>query len=265
MRSGWLTATAAITMMQIATAPASGPLQVDVALVLAVDVSRSMDPEELAIQRAGYVDALQHPDFISAVRDGRHGRIALLYFEWASAPIVGSRIGWTVIDGDASASEFAEQVRLRPFGTYHSTSISAALDFAAEELRGLPVQSNKRVIDISGDGFNNVGRLVIHSRNAVLNQGIVINGLPIMISEDRSDDQLDSYFAACVAGGPGSFVLPINKPSEFATGIRRKLILEVSQREPPAAVVKVQAKVEIQSCVSMERALRQHEHPSILE
>lgn len=207
--------------------PANG-IAVDVELVLAVDISQSMDENEFALQRAGYVEALRHPDFIKAVRSGTTGRIALAYFEWAGTVRDDAVIAWQVIDGTESANAFADRIEARPFRSFRGTSISGALAFGAELFDGTAFDATRSVIDISGDGPNNIGLPVTMTRDAALAKGIVINGLPILISPSPTFSHLDQYYAECVTGGPGSFVLPIYAASEFTTAIRRKLILEVS-------------------------------------
>lgn len=205
-----------------------GGMPVDVELVLAVDISQSMDEGEFALQRAGYVEALRHPDFINAVRSGTNGRIALAYFEWAGVVRDDGVIAWQVIDGEVSANTFADKIASRPFRSFRGTSISGALGFGTGLLEKNAFSAPRRVIDISGDGPNNAGLPVASTRDAALAKGIVINGLPILISPSPSVSRLDSYYADCVTGGPGSFVLPIRAASEFSTAIRRKLIQEVS-------------------------------------
>ncbi|TIO50558.1 MAG: DUF1194 domain-containing protein [Mesorhizobium sp.] len=201
---------------------------VDVELVLAVDISQSMDEGEFALQRAGYVEALRHPDFINAVRSGQSGRVALAYFEWAGVVRDDGVIAWQIVDGADSANAFADKIAGRPFRSFRGTSISGALGFGAALLEKNGFSAPRRVIDISGDGPNNAGLPVAVTRDAAIAKGMIINGLPILISPSPSVSRLDRYYADCVTGGPGSFVLPIYAASEFSTAIRRKLIQEVS-------------------------------------
>jgi len=203
-------------------------IAVDVELVLAVDISLSMNEKEFALQRAGYVEALRHPDFIKAVRSGTNGRIALAYFEWAGTVRDDAILAWQIIDGSDSANAFADRIAARPFRSFRGTSISGALAFGADLFEKTVFAGARRVIDISGDGPNNIGPPVTATRDAALAKGIVINGLPILISPSPTFSHLDNYYEQCVTGGPGSFVLPIYAASEFSTAIRRKLILEVS-------------------------------------
>ncbi|HEY6633085.1 MAG TPA: DUF1194 domain-containing protein, partial [Rhizobiaceae bacterium] len=208
--------------------------RVDLELVLAVDTSNSMDREELALQRAGYVQALRDPAFVHAVLSGTEGRIAVTYFEWSETIREGSRIPWQIIDGPDSAMVFAAKLAAQPLGDLPGggTSISGAVDFASGLFEKSAFHGERRVIDISGDGPNNSGSPVAAARDAAVSRGIIINGLPILIRPSQmiahAFGTLDLYYADCVTGGPGSFVLPIHAASEFATAIRYKLILEVS-------------------------------------
>jgi hypothetical protein len=201
---------------------------VDVELVLAVDISRSMDSEEFALQRAGYVAALRHPDFVKAVRSGRHGRIALIYFEWAGTVRAETEVRWQAIDSAETADAFAALLESRPVRSFRGTSISGALTYGAGLFDDNAFDGYRKVIDISGDGPNNTGPPVIAARDEAVMDGITVNGLPILIRPSSTMRDLDRYYAECVIGGPGSFVLPIRQASEFAAAIRRKLILEVS-------------------------------------
>jgi hypothetical protein len=239
--------------------PVAAAMPVDVELVLAVDVSRSMDAEEFALQRAGYVEAIRHPDFIAAVRSGLHGRIAIAYFEWAGTVRGESLVPWQVIDGPESARAFAAMLAARPFGGFTGTSISGALDFGSGLFDGSPADGFRRVIDVSGDGPNNIGLPVTGARDRAVSEGIVINGLPIIIRPSPTFRDIDRYYAECVIGGPGSFMLPIRSAGEFATAIRRKLILEVSGASPPAGVIPVAG--EPVDCLKGERDRRFYSDP----
>ena len=247
----------------LACAPASpqaAPANaVDVELVLAVDISQSMDEREFALQRAGYVAALRHPDFVKAVRSGSTGRVALAYFEWAGVVRDDGVIAWQVIDSAESANVFADKIAARPFRSFRGTSISGALAFGAGLLEATAFDATRSVIDISGDGPNNTGLAVASTRDAAVAKGIVINGLPILISPSPTFRHLDQYYAECVTGGPGSFVLPIYAASEFATAIRRKLILEVSGISDPSTI-RIDAAAPI-DCLQGERDRRFYSDP----
>jgi hypothetical protein len=214
-------------------------LPVDLELVLAVDASRSIDPGEAALQRKGYADAISHPDFVRAIRAGFHGRIALSYFEWAGQVKPETLIPWQIIDGDDSARAFASRIGGGGDDTLRGTSISSALTFATGMIAAAPFAEERRVIDVSGDGPNNSGTPVADARDAALAAGIVINGLPMLVRPSPTFQHLDRYYADCVIGGPGAFMLPVYDMSEFATAIRRKLILEVSGAAAPARIVAV--------------------------
>ncbi|WP_214469532.1 DUF1194 domain-containing protein [Mesorhizobium sp. dw_380] len=230
-------------------------LAVDVELVLAVDISLSMDEKEFALQRAGYVEALRHPDFVQAVRSGNTGRIALAYFEWAGTVRDDAVITWRIIDSADSANSFADKVAARPFRSFRGTSISAALAFGAGLFDRTNFAGERSVIDISGDGPNNIGPPVTAMRDAAIAKGVVINGLPILINPSPTFSHLDQYYARCVTGGPGSFVLPIHAAAEFSTAIRRKLILEVTGIQDKARVTHVATDAPI-NCLQGERDRR---------
>lgn len=210
--------------------------EVDVELVLAVDVSRSMDEEEVRIQREGYVAALRHPDFMHAVRGGLLGRIAISYFEWAGSVDQASIVEWQIIESTDDAESFALKLEARPISTQRRTSISAAIAEGATQLVSNSFRGTRQVIDISGDGPNNVGQPVLEVRNKAVEADIIINGLAIMLRPSGGALKLDDYYADCVIGGPGSFVVPVHQIADFATAVRRKLVLEISGRTPAPRV-----------------------------
>ncbi|MBL8584115.1 MAG: DUF1194 domain-containing protein [Rhizobiaceae bacterium] len=205
---------------------------VDVELVLAVDVSLSMSPEELAIQRDGYIAALTDQGVIEAIQSGMHGRIAVTYFEWAGASMQRVVVPWTLIAGREDAVHFAERLSAMPPASARRTSIANALGFAADLFAESGFRGFKRVIDISGDGPNNQGPPVDMIRDRVIAQGITINGLPLMtnggLSSSYDVTDLDRYYEDCVIGGSGAFLVPVNSWSQFPDAIRRKLVLELA-------------------------------------
>lgn len=221
---------------------------VDLTLVLTVDVSLSMDLEEQQLQREGYVSAFRDPVVWNAIRSGLLGRIAVSYVEWAGGEIQRTVVPWTLIDSPQAAQAFSEALAAQPISRHRRTSISGALAYGAKALDAAPYRAARRVIDVSGDGPNNSGRPVQEARDLVLGQGIVINGLPLLLKSGGAYSgfdipNLDAYYAACVIGGPGSFSLPVRDKSEFATAIRKKLILEISglTPEPQPRVIRAQA------------------------
>ncbi len=233
-----------------ALSPSRGEEQVDVALVLAVDVSRSMSPEELNIQRRGYAAAISSPEVVRAIKMGAHGRIALMMFEWANEGYAREIVGWAVIESEADAIGFAEKVLAdRTYGQ-RRTSISGAIRHASVLLEVAPYEAGRRVIDISGDGPNNQGSPVTFARDAAVESGLVINGLPLMTRGGAGFQfniaDLDEYYRRCVIGGPASFMIPVNDWEQFPGAVRRKLILEIggSMPERPPQVFKAQISFE---------------------
>ncbi len=214
---------------------------VDLELILAVDVSRSMDIDEQQLQRDGYVAALTHPDVLSAITEGRHGRIALSYVEWAGPETQYKVVDWRVIDGLAAGRAFAAELAQAPIQRFRGTSISNGLVFVAPQFDNNGYVAARRVIDVSGDGPNNMGIPIELAREPVIGAGITINGLPIMIkraSGFASIDNLDVYYEDCVIGGFGAFLVVVQSADQFAEAIRRKLVLEIAGVEPrvvPAA------------------------------
>jgi hypothetical protein len=209
--------------------------QVDVELVLAVDISYSMDYDELALQREGYILAISSEQFLDAMRRGPIGKIAVAYVEWAGAAEQQVIVPWQVIEDPASADEFARKLRETPIRRAYRTSISEALKFSAA-LFGKNYQGLRRVIDVSGDGTNNQGDLIVPTRDEILRKGITINGLPILLKTPLASmidlPDLDVYYQDCVIGGPGAFLVPVRERHQFADAIRNKLLLEVAGVRP---------------------------------
>ncbi len=218
---------------------------VDVELVLAVDVSYSMDMDELAIQREGYAQAIVSKEFLQALKTGPHGKISVTYFEWAASSDQKIIIPWRVIEGPESADAVANEIMKTPIRRASRTSISGAINFAMPLFDENPYRGLRRVIDISGDGPNNNGAPVVVARDAAVEKGIIINGLPIMVKEPSYStmdiDNLDYYYEDCVIGGSGSFVVTIKDRDKFKEAIRTKLLLEVAGRTPERPVVPVAA------------------------
>src|SRR3954465_7932605 len=218
---------------------------VDVELVLAVDVSYSMDMDELAIQREGYAQAIVSKEFLQALKTGPNGKISVTYFEWAASSDQKIIIPWRVIDGPETADAVANEIMRTPIRRASRTSISGAINFAMPLFEENPHRGLRRVIDISGDGPNNNGAPVTGARDAAIEKGVTINGLPIMVKEPSYStmdiDNLDLYYEDCVIGGAGAFVVTIKDRDKFREAIRTKLVLEVAGRMPERRIVPVAA------------------------
>jgi hypothetical protein len=215
-----------------AAAPADAAEEVDLALVLAVDVSRSMDFVEQRTQRDGYVRAFRDPEVIKAIQGGAIGRISVSYVEWSGPTEQLVVAPWTTIADAATANAFADMLAKAEISRLNFTSIAGVMGFAARFLDSRGPGALRRVIDISGDGPNNVGGSIVQARQAVLAAGISINGLPVMLPGRERDfgsiPNLDQYYRDCVIGGPNAFMLTIRSLDEFASATRRKLILEIA-------------------------------------
>jgi hypothetical protein len=237
-----LTLAAAATPMPRLVDIRASAIPVDVELVIAVDVSYSMDPDEQALQREGYVLALTSKEFLQALRQGPHGKIAVTYFEWAGQSDQKIIMPWRLIDGPEAADAVAAELTRAPYRRASRTSISGGL---------------RRVIDVSGDGANNAGPLVVPTRDDVLAAGITINGLPIMLKRPyvgtMDIENLDVYYEDCVIGGPGAFVIPIREREKFIEATRTKLVLEIAGRQPEAKVRPVSSEAPRISCTIGEK------------
>ena len=205
---------------------------VDLQLVLAVDVSRSIDEVEAELQRRGYTEALTNPTVIDAILSGEHRRIALCYAEWAGTHYQMVVIDWTLIDSAAAARRFAEKLAEAPRTSQSWTAVGAALAFAAQRFDNSGYESKRRVIDISGDGRTNDGPPAEMVRDRLVPQGIVINGLPVMMNRTNfgrpADAGLDKYYEENVIGGPGAFMITAANFDDFGRAVRSKLIREIS-------------------------------------
>lgn len=223
---------------------AQTPVQVDLELVLAVDMSGSVNDRELAIQRRGYAEALIDRDVLAAIARGYHGQAALAYVEWAEAGRQRLVVDWTLIRDRADAEAFTSRLAARRTPGMRLTSISSAIDFAAALFQANGFESPRQVIDISGDGPSNDGRIVTHARDDAVAQGVTINGLPLMTREGAGGewylDDLDVYYRRCVIGGPDAFVIPVRAWADFPAAVRRKLLLELSGLRPPSAYAAAQ-------------------------
>jgi hypothetical protein len=217
---------------------AAQEVPVDLELVLAVDISGSVDEIEALLQREGYIAALRHPQVIEAIEGGMYGRIAVIYVEWAGDYYQRTMLDWSLLDGAESATAFADALSESPLATAHWTSISGAIDYAVPLFDNNGFEGFRRVIDVSGDGHNNRGRPVEDARDAAIAAGITINGLPIVNDRPnpwggRPPINLDLYYEQRVIGGPGAFMVVAENYTSFASAILSKLLLEIAG-DPPS-------------------------------
>jgi hypothetical protein len=226
-----------------ATAPASAAEQVDLLLVLAADVSRSVDSGKFQLQREGYATAISDPRVLEAIRSGHNGRIGLTFVEWSGTGSQRVVIDWTAIGDTESAKGFGDRLLEAPRSFADRTSISGAIEFALGQIARAPYESARHTIDVSGDGTNNAGRDVTLARDEAVAQGVTINGLvilsetPLPWNPDHTNPPggLDNYYRNNVVGGPGAFVLVAENFNSFGQAIVKKMIAEVAQgREQPS-------------------------------
>ena len=215
--------------------------QVDLLLVLAVDVSRSVDATKFQLQREGYAAALSNPRVIETIQSGRNGRIGVIFVEWSGVGNQKVVIDWTMI-GDAEAAKgFGDRLLEAPRSFADCTSISGGIEFAMAQLGLAPYGAPRRTIDVSGDGTNNSGRDVTTLRDEAVSKGIIINGLPTLSENPMSWNPdhtnppggLESYYRNNVIGGPGAFVMVAKNFNTFGEAIINKMIAEVSQAHEP--------------------------------
>jgi hypothetical protein len=237
------------------------PEEVDVALVLAVDVSFSMDLDELALQRNGYIEAFRSKQLHDAIAKGALGKIAVTYFEWAGGNFQHIVKPWTIIESPQSAIAFAEELGEAQTRRGRRTSISAAIDLGVSLLEQPSIVAMRRVIDISGDGANNDGRSVTTARDEAGAKGISINGLPVMLKQASyfDIDNLDVYYTDCVITGVGAFVIPIRERHQFVEATKTKLVREIADLPagPDALVQKAQSRDPNATCLAGERQWRE--------
>ncbi|ANY84027.1 hypothetical protein BB934_37830 (plasmid) [Microvirga ossetica] len=210
--------------------------EVDLALVLAVDASSSMDADEADLQRQGYAEAFRSAIVQNAIRSGTNGRIAVIYMDWSDAFDQRIVVPWTLIAEAEQAAAFAKRLEEVPTRRAPgATSVSGALDFGRHLLMTAPFKPARKVIDISGDGTNNHGRPVAQARGATVLQGITINGLPLVFKRPDGPMGLwnvERYYRDCVIGGTGAFIIPVYDASHFAEAIRFKLVREIAIPSP---------------------------------
>ena len=227
------------------SAPVRAAEQVDLLLVLASDVSRSVDTRKFQLQREGYAAALSNPRVIEAIKSGPHGRIAICFIEWSGATSQKLVIEWTVVSDAASARKIGDQMLELPRSFADRTSISAGLEFSMNHLEQAPFTATRRTIDVSGDGTNNSGRDITSVRDEVLAKSVTINGLVILSDSPlpwnpehtNPPGGLDEYYRRNVTGGPGSFVMVAENHNSFGQAIVKKLIAEIAWVEPLQPII----------------------------
>jgi len=237
VRSGFTCLAAGLAFLWALAAPpaqAQTETEVDLALVIAVDISFSMDTDEQALQREGFAQAFRSQAVHDAIRRGMLGKIAVTYMEWAGSPDQKVIVPWTTLDNSESLMAFADKIATTPLRRAQRTSISSAIDYSAGLLEQSGVVATRQVIDVSGDGPNNQGRLVIEARDEALAKGITINGLPIMLRKPGYLDipELDVYYKDCVIGGQGAFMVPVRERDQFIEAIKTKILLEIANLMP---------------------------------
>ena len=228
--------------------PQASQQRVDVALVLAADVSRSITSDEFQLQRQGYAKAIADPEVVRAIQAGANGAIALTFVEWAGSEEQQVVVDWQIIRDPASAKAFTDALLAAPRAFFGRTSISAALDFAMERLNASGVKAERQVIDVSGDGTNNAGRPLEEARAQALSSGVTINGLAIInesaamfggfSGHTQPPGGLPNWYHDNVTGGPGSFLLTVENFESFGEAMTKKLLNEIASTRPPFALAK---------------------------
>jgi hypothetical protein len=252
----WSAVLAAPRIAEMPGAKSAG-VEVDVELVMAVDISYSMDYDELALQREGYVQALTSSEFLNALKQGTNAKVAVTLVEWAGVSDQRVVLPWRLIDSPATAQAVADEMARAPVRRSYRTSISGALMFSSALFEGNGFRGIRRVIDVSGDGTNNQGPVVTQVRDDVIARGITINGLPIMLKEPQPGSidikDLDIYYEDCVIGGPGAFVVPIREREKFKDAIRTKLVLDIAEHTGESRVIPAAASAPRISCTIGEQ------------
>jgi hypothetical protein len=222
--------------LAFATWQARAAEPVDLLLVLAADVSRSVTEPKFKLQREGAAAAITHPEVVQAITSGPNRRIAVCFVEWATAGMHNVVVEWSVIGDGASARRFGDRLVEAPRSFMGSTSISSAIDFAVSQLEHAPFEAERRVIDVSGDGNNNSGRPVTDARDDAVAKGITINALVILtpLSESFRPEHtnpaggLEKYFQDNVIGGSGAFTIVAERHESFGRSLTKKLIREIA-------------------------------------
>ena len=224
----------AVALLALCSSAPAAPQQVDLKLVLAVDVSGSIDSEEFQLEREGTADAFADPEVLKAIQGGSLGKIAVAMLDFSSPQFDKVILDWTVIKDKASAMAFAENIRNAPRTPGRRTSVSSALELGSLLLESSEkdIVATRRVIDVTGDGPNNDGNSMTEAHDKTVAQGVIVNGLPVM--DEMANGyfpELDKYYAGCVTGGRGAFVVVVHSYKDYSAAMRHKLILEISQNE----------------------------------
>jgi hypothetical protein len=224
----------AVALLALCSSAPAAPQQVDLKLVLAVDVSGSIDSEEFQLEREGTADAFADPEVLKAIQGGSLGKIAVAMLDFSSPQFDKVIIDWTVIKDKASAMAFADNIRNAPRTPGRRTSVSSALELGSLLLESSEkdIVATRRVIDVTGDGPNNDGNSMTEAHDKTIAQGVIVNGLPVM--DEMANGyfpELDKYYAGCVTGGRGAFVVVVHSYKDYSAAMRHKLILEISQNE----------------------------------
>jgi Protein of unknown function (DUF1194) len=233
-------AAAWLVALTVATSAAFGAEQADLALVLAADVSRSVDAAKFHLQREGYVQAMTDPRVIEAIKSGPHGRIAVCFIEWSGVASQKLVMDWSLIADAESARQFSDGIIEAPRSFADRTAISAGIDFAVAQLARAPYAATRRIIDISGDGTNNSGRDVTAARDEAVAKGLTINGLailsdaPLIWNPEHTNPPggLPEYYRHNVVGGPSAFVMVAQDFASFGQSLIKKLIAEIATALP---------------------------------
>ncbi len=241
MRMKKIILTLIFALAALLPAAARAASDVDLLLVLAADVSRSIDSAKFQLQRDGYAAAVSDPRVLETIQSGKTGRIGLTFVEWSGVGAQHVVVDWVTISDAASAKDFGDRLLEAPRSFADRTSISGAIEFAMGRLAAAPFQAVRKTIDISGDGTNNAGRDVAALRDEAVGQGITINGLvilsenPLAWNPDHTNPPggLDNYYRNNVVGGPGAFVKVAQNFNSFGQAIIAKMIAEVAQAQEP--------------------------------
>jgi hypothetical protein len=224
-----------------AAAPAARAAEeVDLLLVLAADVSRSVDHVKFQLQREGYAAAISDKRVLEAVSSGRHRRIAVSFVEWSGASSQKLVIDWSIVDGPETARKFGDQLLELPRSFAERTSIGGGIDFSMSVLARSPYTAPRRTIDVSGDGTHNSGRDVKLARDEAVAAGVTINGLvilserPLTWNPEHTNPPggLENYFRQNVIGGPGAFVIVAQDFNSFGQAIVKKMVAEIAEMPP---------------------------------